>query len=65
MFAWTPLPKGETDSLAFCRRMVAEAGVALSPGVGFGEGGEGHVRIALVADEARLAEAAQRVGRAL
>ncbi|MEM6746921.1 MAG: aminotransferase class I/II-fold pyridoxal phosphate-dependent enzyme [Pseudomonadota bacterium] len=65
MFSWAELPNGETDSLAFCQRMVREAGVALSPGVGFGEAGEGHVRVALVADEEKLAEAARRVGEAL
>ncbi|MEO1659256.1 MAG: aminotransferase class I/II-fold pyridoxal phosphate-dependent enzyme [Pseudomonadota bacterium] len=65
MFSWAKLPNGETDSLAFCQRMVREAGVALSPGVGFGEAGEGHVRVALVADEDKLAEAARRVGEAL
>ncbi|MEM7740469.1 MAG: aminotransferase class I/II-fold pyridoxal phosphate-dependent enzyme [Pseudomonadota bacterium] len=63
MFSWAKLPHGETDSLAFCQRMVREAGVALSPGVGFGEAGEGHVRVALVADEDKLAEAARRVGK--
>lgn len=65
MFSWAKLPNGETDSLAFCQRMVREAGVALSPGVGFGEAGEGHVRVALVADEEKLAEAARRVGEAI
>jgi alanine-synthesizing transaminase len=66
MFVWAPLPEGQGgDSLAFAKRMVKEAGVALSPGTGFGEGGEGHVRIALVADEDRLREAARRLGAAL
>ena len=66
MFAWAPLPEGAGgDSLAFCKRMVREAGVALSPGTGFGEGGEGHVRVALVEDEDTLREAARRVAGAL
>lgn len=66
MFAWGELPMGQgTDSLDFCKRMVRDAGVALSPGTGFGEGGEGHVRIALVEDEATLREAAKRIGGAL
>ena len=66
MFAWAELPVGQGgDSLAFCKRMVREAGVALSPGTGFGEGGEGHVRIALVEDEDTLREAARRIGGAL
>ena len=66
MFVWAPLPEGAgEDSLAFCKRMVTEAGVALSPGTGFGEGGEGYVRIALVEGEDTLREAAARIGRAL
>ncbi|GGY49445.1 aminotransferase class I/II-fold pyridoxal phosphate-dependent enzyme [Parvularcula lutaonensis] len=65
MFIWAPLPKGETDSVSFCKRMVREAGVALSPGVGFGEGGTGHIRIALVAPEDQLASAATRIARAI
>lgn len=65
MFIWAPLPKGETDSVAFCKRMVREAGVALSPGVGFGEGGTDHFRIALVAPEEQLASAATSIARAL
>ena len=66
MFAWAELPAGQgEDSLDFAKRMVREAGVALSPGTGFGEGGEGHVRIALVEDEATLREAARRIGGAL
>ena len=66
MFAWAPLPEGQgADSLAFCKRMVAEAGVALSPGTGFGEGGEGHVRIALVDDEKAIRRAASWIGEVL
>ena len=66
MFAWAELPAGQGgDSLDFCKRMVREAGVALSPGTGFGEGGEGHVRIALVENEDALREAARRIGGAL
>ena len=66
MFAWAELPAGQGgDSLDFCKRMVREAGVALSPGTGFGEGGEGHVRIALVEGEDTLREAARRIGGAL
>ncbi|WP_031554465.1 aminotransferase class I/II-fold pyridoxal phosphate-dependent enzyme [Parvularcula oceani] len=66
MFVWAKLPEGEgEDSLEFSKRMVREAGVALSPGTGFGEGGEGHVRIALVDDEAQIRAAARRIGEAL
>ena len=66
MFAWAEIPAGQgDDALAFCKRLVREAGVALSPGTGFGEAGEGHVRIALVQDEDRLREAARRIGTVL
>ena len=66
MFVWAPLPEGAgADSLAFSKRMVCEAGVAFSPGTGFGEGGEGYVRIALVEDEDTLRDAAARIGQAL
>lgn len=65
MFIWTKLPEGENDSLDFCKRIVRETGVALSPGVGFGVGGEGYARIALVAPEEELADATRRIAQAI
>jgi len=67
MFAWAPLPGGhrEQGSMEFARRLLREAGVAVSPGVGFGPEGEGHVRFALIESEDRLREAADRIGRVL
>lgn len=67
MFLWAPIPGHRRDegSLAFARRLLREADVVVSPGVGFGAAGEGHVRFALIEDEARLREAAARIGRAL
>jgi alanine-synthesizing transaminase len=64
MFAWAPIPDAarHLGSLEFCRRLIEEAGVSVSPGVGFGPTGEGHVRIALVVDEARIRLAASRIG---
>jgi alanine-synthesizing transaminase len=64
MFAWAPIPDQlrHLGSLEFARRLIEEAGVAVSPGIGFGPAGEGHVRIALVEDEARIALAAERIG---
>jgi alanine-synthesizing transaminase len=63
MFAWAPLPEPlrHLGSMEFAKRLLAEAGVAVSPGVGFGEEGEGHVRIALVENEQRIRQAARGV----
>jgi alanine-synthesizing transaminase len=65
MFAWAPLPEPlrHLGSLEFAKRLIDEAGIAVAPGVGFGPEGEGHVRIALVEDEARLRAAGERVQR--
>lgn len=62
-FAWAPVPEPfrPLGSLEFARRLVEEAGVCVAPGVGFGPGGEGFVRIALAADEPRLQLAAERI----
>ena len=63
MYLWTRLPAGiGMDDLEFCKVLVAETGVALSPGRGFGPGGVGHVRFALVRPEAVLTEATQKIG---
>ncbi|HEY5710973.1 MAG TPA: LL-diaminopimelate aminotransferase [Allosphingosinicella sp.] len=61
MFAWTPIPEAyrPLGSMEFSKRLLAEAGVAVSPGVGFGEEGEGYVRIALVENEQRIRQAAR------
>ncbi|HEY8449371.1 MAG TPA: aminotransferase class I/II-fold pyridoxal phosphate-dependent enzyme, partial [Bacillota bacterium] len=61
MFCWAPLPSGHTDSRGFALTLMERAGVIVTPGVGFGAGGEGFVRIALVQDEERLREAAARI----
>ncbi len=67
MFAWAPLPPGfeGMGSLEFSKRLTEKAGVAVSPGVGFGEYGEGFVRIALVENEQRIRQAARAVKRFL
>jgi alanine-synthesizing transaminase len=67
MFEWAPIP-GEfvgLGSMEFARRLLREAGVVVSPGVGFGREGEGHVRFALIEPEERLREAGERIGRVL
>ena len=67
MFAWAPIPEPfrHLGSMEFAKRLLAEAHVAVAPGVGFGEEGEGFVRIALVENEQRLRQAARGVKRML
>ena len=59
MFLWAPIPEPyrHLGSVEFCSRLVRDAKVALSPGVGFGPGGEGFVRFALVENEHRIRQA--------
>lgn len=63
MFAWAPLPKGfeHMGSVEFSKQLMINAGVAVSPGVGFGENGEGFVRIGLVENEQRIRQAARNI----
>jgi aspartate/methionine/tyrosine aminotransferase len=56
---------GVTDSLAFCKRLVAEAKLGLAPGAAFGPEGEGFVRWCFASSEARLADGVARLERAL
>lgn len=57
--------QGVTDSLAFCKRLVAEHGLGLAPGSAFGPEGEGFVRWCFAASEARLADGVERLERAV
>ncbi|ADK85238.1 LL-diaminopimelate aminotransferase [Desulfarculus baarsii DSM 2075] len=59
-YVWCGVPAGQT-STDFCRKLLEEAGVVSTPGVGFGSAGEGYVRFALTVDEARLQEAVDRL----
>ncbi len=67
MFAWAPLPPSHAHlgSLEFSKQLLQQAGVAVAPGVGYGENGEGFVRIAMVENEQRLRQAARGVKRFL
>ncbi|MBB4302398.1 alanine-synthesizing transaminase [Rhodobium orientis] len=67
MFAWAPLPERfrEIGSLEFSKLLVEKADVAVAPGIGFGEHGEGYVRIAMVENEQRIRQAARNVRRFL
>ncbi|MEA2957905.1 MAG: alanine-synthesizing transaminase, partial [Alphaproteobacteria bacterium] len=67
MFAWAPIPEpfASLGSVEFSTILVEKAEVAVSPGTGFGERGEGYVRIALVENEQRIRQAARNVRRFL
>jgi len=67
MFAWAPIPEPyrELGSIEFASMLVREAQVAVSPGVGFGPGGDGHVRFALIENEQRIGQAIRGLKQAL
>ena len=67
MFLWAPIPErfAAEGSLAFALRLAREASVAVSPGIGFGEGGGGHVRFALVENEQRIGQATRAIKKLL
>jgi alanine-synthesizing transaminase len=67
MFVWAPIPEPyrEMGSLEFSKFLVREAEVAVSPGVGFGPGGDGHVRFALIENEKRIGQAVRNLRRGL
>ena len=67
MFAWAPLPEAfrGMGSMQFATLMVEKSGVVVSPGVAFGEHGEGFVRIAMVENEQRIRQAARNMRRFL
>ncbi|MCC7395328.1 MAG: LL-diaminopimelate aminotransferase [Sphingomonadaceae bacterium] len=67
MFAWAPVPPAlaHLGSLEFSKQLLTQAGVAVAAGVGYGEEGEGFVRIAMVENEQRLRQAARSVKRYL
>jgi alanine-synthesizing transaminase len=67
MFAWAPIPEPyrHMNSIEFASFLVREAEVAVSPGVGFGPGGEGFVRFALIENEQRTRQATRNLRRAL
>ena len=60
-----PEPFRSLGSVEFSTLLVEKAEVAVSPGIGFGEYGEGHVRIALVENEQRIRQAARNIRRFL
>jgi alanine-synthesizing transaminase len=67
MFVWAPIPEPyrEMNSVEFCSHLVNECNVALSPGSGFGPGGEGFVRFALIENEQRIHQAVRNLDHGL
>ena len=67
MFAWAPIPKdfAELGSLAFAKLLLTQANVAVSPGIGFGEHGDAHVRIAMVENKHRIRQAIRNIRQVL
>lgn len=67
MFVWAPLPEQckEMGSLEFSKQLLKHAGVAVAPGIGFGENGEGYVRIALVENKHRIRQACKNIKKFL
>ncbi len=65
MFTWAPIPQAFANlgSLEFAKLLLTEAKVAVSPGLGFGEYGDGHVRTALVENEQRIRQACRSIKR--
>ncbi len=67
MFCWAKIPEcaAHLGSLEFSKRLLVEAQVAVAPGIGFGEYGEGYVRIALIENDLRIRQAAKNIKRFL
>ena len=65
LYVWAPIPDAfkEMTSLEFSSLLIKETGVAVAPGVGFGEAGNGYIRFALVEEETRIKEALERIAK--
>ena len=63
MFAWAPIPEPfkHLGSLEFSKLLLQEAKVAVAPGLGFGEHGDGFVRVAMVENEQRIRQASRNI----
>ena len=64
LYVWLPMPRRYRTSMEFARDLLDQTGVVVAPGTGFGQAGEGYVRVALCVPEARLAEAGERMAKA-
>ncbi|NLT55979.1 MAG: aminotransferase class I/II-fold pyridoxal phosphate-dependent enzyme [Actinomycetales bacterium] len=67
MFAWVPIPEAyrSLGSIEFAKKLVTDCDVAVSPGIGFGPGGDGFVRFALIENEHRIGQAVRSIRRGL
>ena len=67
MFVWARIPKcvEHMGSLEFSKQLLTQAGVAVAPGIGFGEHGENYVRIALIENVKRIRQAARNIKKYL
>ena len=63
LYVWARLPEGERSSADFAGRLVEETGVVVTPGVSYGDAGEGYIRISLTLADDRLEEALDRLSR--
>jgi LL-diaminopimelate aminotransferase len=61
IYVWAHLPAGENDSMAFCNQLLEETGVSTTPGIVYGQHGEGFLRVSLGTPTDRIEEAMQRI----
>ncbi|NTW43278.1 MAG: aminotransferase class I/II-fold pyridoxal phosphate-dependent enzyme [Anaerolineaceae bacterium] len=61
IYVWAKLPNGANDSMRFCEKMLSEIGVSTTPGIVYGEYGEGYLRISLGTETTRIQEAIERI----
>ena len=61
IYVWAQLPEGESDSIAFCSRLLEETGISTTPGVVYGQHGEGYLRVSLGTATDRINEAMNRL----
>ena len=61
LYVWAHLPAGERSSAEYARRLVEATGVVVTPGLGYGEAGEGYIRLSLTVPDDRLEEGMRRL----
>ena len=61
IYVWARLPEGETNSIEFCARLLEETGVSTTPGIVYGQHGEGYLRVSLGTATHRIREAMDRL----
>ena len=64
LYIWTQIPEGEENSMEFVKKLI-NVGVVLTPGIGFGEHGEGFVRFALTQPVERIEDALERINQVI